>query len=56
MHSYMQRVDYLGIPSLDGKTITNFRCYVPHEQNERTSDGLVGAMVYLHGGMPSFAA
>lgn len=45
----VQSVEFLGIPSLDGKT-TTARCYTPHKKNSRTSDGLVGARVYLHGG------
>lgn len=46
----VQAVEYLGIPSLDGKITTTVRCYVPNKKNSRTSDGLVGALVYIHGG------
>ncbi len=47
----VQSVEYLGIPSLDGKTTTTVRCYVPTKKNIRTSDALVGALVYIHGGV-----
>ena len=46
----VQIVEYLGIPSLDGKTTTTVRCYTPHKKNSRISDGLVGALVYIQGG------
>lgn len=47
----VQSVEYLGIPSLDGKTTTIVRCYTPHKKNGLSSDGLVGALVYIHGGV-----
>ena len=46
----VQSVEFLGIPSLDGKTMTTVRCYTPNKKNSRTSEGLVGALVYIHGG------
>ena len=46
-----QSVEYLGVPSLDGKTTTTVRSYTPHKKNGRSSDGLVGALVYIHGGV-----